>query len=567
MTLAETFECFKLDHPDSQIGKSKFAEKRPQHVMLTSKMPHNVCGCVYHSNVILLLEALHRKYPEIVPLYSKLDFLGLCVCDLESECCMSDNCYLCGNLNLFRDKIVNKVPEPEEQLRWYQWEQDRDNYTSKLLKIGTVKEALENLGSKLPQFTWHVFIKSKQEEAYKRAKNCANQANSETCLLQMDFAENFTCVWQDEIQSAHWRQKQVTVYTVMVYFQQRTLSWVIVSDCRDHEKNAVAAYTSKVLEMIKDIIPDAKQVDVWTDGPSSQYKNKYIFALRLQLKNKYQLKLGWNYFATSHGKGPNDALGGNVKRIVHRQIMGRAAVVSSAETFAECVRGIAGKMTVVVVNKEEIDQRCLDLEVDVLWDKLPALPGTINTHCVRLNDETICCSFYTSSETPGQIYRIPGFEAVKVGMITDRMETDAVTVREVKSTGLGLETSTSNNTENEPFEKQQCDMKIRKCGEKELVFVKQATRKLNLEISETTKPRSVQSSGKRSYPKKLVKTQSNQKKWVCSRCKFFYGDPKDPKQAEDWLKCVSCEEWLHESCAENFGIIDDSDLFTCSSCL
>ena len=45
MTIGEAFETFQNDHPDIQIRKSKFAEQRPSHVLLTSKMPHNVCGC------------------------------------------------------------------------------------------------------------------------------------------------------------------------------------------------------------------------------------------------------------------------------------------------------------------------------------------------------------------------------------------------------------------------------------------------------------------------------------------------------------------------------------------
>ena len=31
--------------------------------------------------------------------------------------------------------------------------------------------------------------------------------------LQMDFAENYACTAQDGVQSAHWKQAQVTLYT------------------------------------------------------------------------------------------------------------------------------------------------------------------------------------------------------------------------------------------------------------------------------------------------------------------------------------------------------------------
>ena len=92
MTLSETFCCFKADHPQINIGKSKFAELRPKWVFLSSEMPHNVCGCRYHENVFLLLEALHRKYPDVVPLYSKELFTARCKCNVVSEQCMSNSC-------------------------------------------------------------------------------------------------------------------------------------------------------------------------------------------------------------------------------------------------------------------------------------------------------------------------------------------------------------------------------------------------------------------------------------------------------------------------------------------
>lgn len=57
MTISEAFEMFKEDHPNTKIGLSKFAELRPKSVQLSSQMPHNVCGCKYHNNVILILEA------------------------------------------------------------------------------------------------------------------------------------------------------------------------------------------------------------------------------------------------------------------------------------------------------------------------------------------------------------------------------------------------------------------------------------------------------------------------------------------------------------------------------
>ena len=303
MTLAEAYCCFKADHPD-EIGKSKFASSQPKWVFLSSQMPQNVCGCRYHENVFLLLEALHRKYPDIVPLYSKEEFTAKCKCDPNSEACMSDNCDTCSDAKLFDQSFTNQVTE-EPVFKWYQW-QDENGYLQKAPKEGSTTDAFDDLASQLPKFFWHSFIKDKQAASYGRSKLMAMESESDMCLLQMDFAENFTCLWQNEIQSAHWRQRQVSIYTVMVYHREHTWSCVIVSDYREHGKCAVSAFTSQVLDVIKTEFPTVKVIDIWSDGPSSQYKNKYVFVLLSKLERHHGFEIRWNYFATSHGKGPND---------------------------------------------------------------------------------------------------------------------------------------------------------------------------------------------------------------------------------------------------------------------
>jgi len=149
----------------------------------------------------------------------------------------------------------------------------------------------------------------------------------------------------DEIQSAHWKQRQITVYTVRISHRNDVISSIIVSDSRKHEKRAVTAYTASALETIKQHFPTVRNVAFWTDGPTSQLKNKFIFILTAKLANVYELKISWNYFATSHGKGPNDALGGNAKRIAHQKVLSRQMVTHDALSFANAVNSAKSKIS------------------------------------------------------------------------------------------------------------------------------------------------------------------------------------------------------------------------------
>ena len=70
--------------------------------------------------------------------------------------------------------------------------------------------------------------------------------------MQVDFAETLSCKYQGEVQSAHWSQNQVTLFTVAIWTKSGDNdscceSHVIVSDDLKHDKTSVAEFMSKVV--------------------------------------------------------------------------------------------------------------------------------------------------------------------------------------------------------------------------------------------------------------------------------------------------------------------------------
>ena len=55
-------------------------------------------------------------------------------------------------------------------------------------------------------------------------------------------------------------------------------------------------------------------LNIFSDGPSSKFKQKYLFSNLYLWEEEHDLKINWNFFATSHGKGIVDGVGGTVKR-------------------------------------------------------------------------------------------------------------------------------------------------------------------------------------------------------------------------------------------------------------
>ena len=60
-----------------------------------------------------------------------------------------------------------------------------------------------------------VRVKRNQSKAFEDSKVVAN--NPEVAVDQLDFSENYTAEYQDEEQSAHWCQGQISLFTVVVW--------------------------------------------------------------------------------------------------------------------------------------------------------------------------------------------------------------------------------------------------------------------------------------------------------------------------------------------------------------
>ena len=53
----------------------------------------------------------------------------------------------------------------------------------------------------------------------------------------------------------------------------------------------------------------------------------------------------------------------------------------------------------------------------------------------------------------------------------------------------------------------------------------------------------------------------------CSVCHYIYNDSKDPLKHEDWIMCMSCRIWQHDSCAQSNGVFDEDEGYLCQKCL
>ena len=114
---------------------------------------------------------------------------------------------------------------------------------------------------------------------------------------------------------------------------------VLLSDKNNHDKTTVVPYTVYVLNCIKEHVGDnVCDIEIWTDGSSIQFKNKYTFRfIGITLPQLIAYKVCWNYSATSHGKVALDGVGGTIKRVATQAVVTRKWIIKNAVSMFSAV--------------------------------------------------------------------------------------------------------------------------------------------------------------------------------------------------------------------------------------
>lgn len=393
MTLSEAYNLYKEEHPADSISFTVFKNLRPDVVKCKDNMPHNLCVCIYHENINLILQGL-RTMPTI-PLNHR-DLLNFLVCDTESEDCMFGRCDQCKN-KVSEDFLCELIPEHlDENIELYQWMRTPEGKTEKVKMSSSVKETIALLSQKLKAFKIHCLVKSKQAAVFQKTYSSPREGHA---TVQIDFSENATIIPQDEVQSGHWAHHQATVFTAVAWTADGTFSSCVVSDSLSHDKYAAAVFVDSVLDSLQGKVSSPlTEIDLFSDGAAQHFKQKFMFLYVTSLFESKGIRVNWHFFATSHGKGAVDGVGGTVKRAVYSAMKTRRAHVGSAEDYANVAKDFTKSTDILYVSNEDIEQR--KPELDALWESVTAVPNTQSVHCVRTVEKgKVLVSAY--SDQPG----------------------------------------------------------------------------------------------------------------------------------------------------------------------
>ena len=135
----------------------------------------------------------------------------------------------------------------------------------------------------------HQFNMHHQQAYYKQLRD---SLQPDECMIHIDYAENYLCKSAREVQAAHFgaSHRQVNLHTGIYYVGSNAgKSFCTISDSTQHGPAAVWCHLQPILTQIREVHPAVTTIHFFSDGPTSQYKQKGNFLLF----SKIPLKVGF----------------------------------------------------------------------------------------------------------------------------------------------------------------------------------------------------------------------------------------------------------------------------------
>lgn len=326
--LDELYKCFKESNVDVKVGFSKFASLRPKNCVLAGASgTHSVCVCTLHQNPKLMLEACKGNFikTDSAELFSDYhSMFKKIICPVPTKNCHFNQCSKCpGGENLKQQLMTLFDKCSVNQIIFKQWVfTDRSSLET---FIKSSDDFIDSLVQSLTNLLGHSYVAKQQSKYFQDLKKSISPGNF---IIICDFAQNYTFVVQDEIQGYHWNNEQATVHPFVYYYKTengdlKSGSFVAISECRKHDTILFYVFQKKFLSFLKSKFNHITKVVYFTDGCGGQYKNYKNFLNITYHEKDFGIPAEWNFFATSHGKGACDGVGGTVKRLAARSSLQR----------------------------------------------------------------------------------------------------------------------------------------------------------------------------------------------------------------------------------------------------
>lgn len=384
--LKEAFALFKEKYPNKKIGISKFCELRPKNIILAGASgSHNVCVCAIHQNAKLMLIGAKLKELSVETEYDLSSYkhcLSWMICNPPLPQCFELKCENCPGTPRLKDEITRLLDENGiDEIIYKQWITTDRSTLETLIKSSD--EFVNELITKLLVLLPHSFIAKEQSKFLEQLKSELKEGE---LVVICDFSENYSFVLQDEVQGFHWNNLQATIHPIVVYYKEENnfkhKSIVVISECLTHDTVAVHLFQKKLIQFLKESFNEMpKKIFYFSDGCAAQYKNKKNFINLCHHNKDFGIDAEWHFFATSHGKGPSDGLGGTVKRLASKASLRRPytdQILTSFQLYSWCKENIQTCHFIYVKLEEHVEEEKI---LEERFSISQTIVGTQKKHC------------------------------------------------------------------------------------------------------------------------------------------------------------------------------------------
>lgn len=343
-----------------KVCYTTFCKYCPKHCVAPKLDARDTCACITHLNFEFLIKVLCFK--KVISVNSTHQVIKDLVCEKCDVNCFLRICDDCKNKTISFSYINDEV------IKYYQWvshtETRISEKTKKEIKVtitrketftATLRQVVELFNNKLSFMLTHELRIFNQAKSLKDLKK---SVKNEECIIEVDFSENFSCKYGTEVQAVHYgaNRQQITLHTGMFYCSSFSKGFVTASQSLQHDASAVIAHLFKILDHFLVLLPKVQIIHFKSDGPSAQYKNKFLFFLITQVLTKRYpqiSKISYNYSESGHGKGPADGIGAAVKRIADDSIK-YGSDIPDYDTFLSKVKQGSKSIHISSVQTEDI---------------------------------------------------------------------------------------------------------------------------------------------------------------------------------------------------------------------
>ena len=222
-----------------------------------------------------------------------------------------------------------KIPGSDKYRNYMHWNFDRLSYS----------DLLDRYVNSLQDLAGHTFFKAWNFHQY---LVCKNNLEEGQIVAVHDYAQNYLCVFQHEVQAMHWCHQQVTIHPSCLSYQcpvdhcnQLVLHEIVhISDDTNHDAHLVKRFKTANYQVLAKHGVQIRKICEFTDQAPNQFKNKSAFKYLAEEQRPCQR----NFFGVRHGKGPCDACAGRVKSRLTQLVKTETCIIDMPKSCYEAAK-------------------------------------------------------------------------------------------------------------------------------------------------------------------------------------------------------------------------------------